>query len=233
MVLVARSADKLNELAAELGDRGSVLPADLSVPADRANLPGRVAALGLEVDILINNAGLGTVGPIASADPRAELNVVEVNVAAVVELCTRFIPAMVSNRRGAILNVASVAAFGPLPGQAVYGAAKSFVLSYTQALRQELKGTGVTATALCPGPVHTEFGKIAGFTSEEESVLPEILWVSPEDVALAGVNGLAAGKGVVVPGWINNAASAIYQHAPRQLLLPILARNHPGLKKTR
>lgn len=231
VILVARSAEKLGELAAELGDRGAVLPADLARREDRAELPDQVAALGLEVNILVNNAGLSTMGPIVAADPQAELNVIEVDVAAVVDLCTRFLPAMVGHRQGAILNVASVAGFGPLPGQAVYGASKSFVLSYTQALRQELKGSGVTATALCPGPVHTGFGETAGFTSEEESVLPEILWVSPDDVARAGVEALDSDKGVVVPGRINQAISALYHYTPRQLLLPVLARNHPGLKR--
>jgi uncharacterized protein len=132
-----------------------------------------VAELGLAVDILINNAGLTTMGPVASADPDAELNMIEVDVAAVVDLCTRFMPAMVSRRSGAVLNVASVAAFGPLPGQAVYGAAKAFVLSYTQALREELKGSGVEAAALCPGPVHTGFGEAAGLSTEDaEAMLP-------------------------------------------------------------
>jgi short-subunit dehydrogenase len=231
VILVARSADKLADLAAEIGDRSTVLPADLSNREGRAELPDRIAALGKQVDILVNNAGLSTMGRVANADPKAELNVIEVDVAAVVELCTRFVPGMVERGQGAVLNVASVAGFGPLPGQAVYGAAKAFVLSYTQALRQELRDTGVKVTALCPGPVHTDFGQTAGFTPEEESVLPEVLWVSAEDVARAGIEGLDSDKGVVVPGKLNQAITALYQHIPRQLLLPVLAKNHPGLKK--
>ncbi|HTY27321.1 MAG TPA: SDR family oxidoreductase [Mycobacterium sp.] len=232
VVLVARRAERLAELADELGGAASVVPADLSRREDRAELPERVAALGRDVDILVNNAGLTTVGPVSAADPDAELNTIEVDVAAVVDLCTRFVPAMVRCRRGAVLNVASVAAFGPLPGQAVYGAAKAFVLSYTYALREELKGSGVTATALCPGPVHTGFGEAAGISTEDaEAALPKALWVSAADVARAGVDALAAGKPVVVPGRLNRASSVVYHLVPRGVLLPLLARGHPGLKK--
>jgi short-subunit dehydrogenase len=151
-------------------------------------------------------------------------------VAAVVDLCSRLVPGMVVRHRGAVLNVASVAAFGPLPGQAAYGAAKAFVLSYTQAMRRELRDTGVAATALCPGPVRTGFGESAGFTPEDEAVLPAFLWVTPADVAKAAVDGMAAGKSVVVPGAPNRAAAALYRFAPRELLLSLLARNHPGVK---
>jgi len=194
-------------------------------------LPERVAALGLSVNVLVNNAGLTTTGPVAGADPDAELNLIEVDVAAVVDLCTRFVPQMASRRLGAVLNVASVAAFGPLPGQAAYGAAKSFVLSYTQALRQELADVGVSVAALCPGPVQTEFIEAAGLTRADADVLLlKPLWVSAEDVARAGVGGLAAGKDVIVPGLPNRAAAALYRLAPRRLLLPLLARNHPKLK---
>ena len=135
-------------------------------------------------DILVNNAGLATMGPVATRDPDAELNLVEVDVAAVVDLCCRFVPGMVERGRGAVLNVASVGAFGPVPGQASYGAAKAFVLSYTQSLGEELRGTGVSAATLCPGPVDTGFGDAAGFAKEDaEKMLPAVLWKSPADVA--------------------------------------------------
>ncbi|MFZ1175264.1 MAG: SDR family NAD(P)-dependent oxidoreductase, partial [Mycobacterium sp.] len=131
VVLVARSADRLEALAGRLGPHAHPLPADLSDRTARAGLPDRVAALGLTPDILINNAGFSTVGLVAKSVPEQELQLVEVDVAAVVDLCSRFLPGMVERRRGAVLNVASVAGFGPLPGQAAYGAAKAFVLSYT------------------------------------------------------------------------------------------------------
>ena len=230
VVLVARRAELLEQLAAEFGSRVSVLTADLSQRADRAALPGRVAEIGVPIDVLVNNAGLTTLGPQSGTDTDAELNVIEVDVAAVVDLCTRFVPDMVTRRRGAVLNVASVGAFGPLPGQAVYGASKAFVLSYTHALRAELRDTGVTATALCPGPVHTGFGEAAGFSmSDAEKLLPKPMWVAAADVARAGVDGMEAGKAVIIPGRLNRAAAALSHLAPRGLLVTLLARNHPGL----
>jgi short-subunit dehydrogenase len=232
VVLVARSADRLEELAARLGPRAHPLPADLSDRTARAGLPDRVAALGLVPDILINNAGLSTLGLVAKSVPEQELNLVEVDVAAVVDLCSRFLPGMVERHRGAVLNVASIAAFGPLPGQAAYGAAKAFVLSYTHSLRGELRGTGVNATALCPGPVDTGFGEAAGFSKEEaESALPRVMWIAPDKVAQAGIDGLAAGKAVVVPGHVNRVASALFRVAPPGLLLPVLSRGHPAMKR--
>jgi short-subunit dehydrogenase len=231
LVLVARRADRLRELAEELDGLAHVLPVDLSDRDDRATLPDQVAALGVVTDVLINNAGLATLGAIANSDPKAELNLVEVDVAAVVDLCSRFVPDMVKRGRGAVLNVASVGAFGPVPGQASYGAAKAFVLSYTHALREELRGTGVSAATLCPGPVKTGFGEAAGIPDEEaEKSLPKFLWEDADDVAKAAVDGLASGKAVIVPGTANRIAAVINHHLPRWLLLPMVARNHPGLK---
>ncbi|AGZ51516.1 SDR family NAD(P)-dependent oxidoreductase [Mycobacterium kansasii] len=233
VVLVARSADRLEALAGRLGPHAHPLPADLSERNDRASLLDRVVALGLAPDILVNNAGLSTLGVVAKSVPAQELNLVEVDVAAVVDLCSRFLPGMVERRRGAVLNVASVAAFGPLPGQAAYGAAKAFVLSYTHSLRGELRGTGVGVTALCPGPVHTGFGDAAGFTKEEaENSLPRIMWKPAAQVAQAGIEGLAAGKAVVVPGLVNRVAAGLFRIAPPEWMLPFLARNHPALKRS-
>jgi hypothetical protein len=232
LVLVARRAGRLTALAEELKGRAHVLPVDLSNRDERATLSDQVAALGVMADILVNNAGLATLGPVAESNPDAELNLIEVDVAAVVDLCSRFVPGMVKRGRGAVLNVASVGAFGPVPGQASYGAAKAFVLSYTQAMREELKGTGVIAATLCPGPVRTGFGEAAGIPAEEaEKSLPKFLWEDADTVAKAAVDGLASGKGVIVPGFANRIASSLNQHAPRRLLLPLIARNHPGLKK--
>jgi uncharacterized protein len=232
VVLIARSADRLQELAGRLGPQAHPLPADLSDRGARAGLPDRVAGLGLVPDILVNNAGLSTLGLVAKSVPEQELNLVEVDVAAVVDLCSRFLPGMVERKRGAVLNVASMAAFGPLPGQAAYGAAKAFVLSYTHSLRGELRGTGVSATALCPGPVDTGFGEAAGFSKEEaESALPQIMWVPADQVAQAGIDGLAAGRAVVVPGRVNRVASAVFRVTPPELLLPVLSRSHPAMKR--
>jgi hypothetical protein len=235
VTLLARRADRLEALATELrsgGQRVEVLPTDLSDRSARAGLPQAIEALGLEVDILINNAGLSTLGPVASSSPEAEMNMVEVDVMAVIDLCSRFTPAMVQRRRGAILNVASTAAFQPLPGQAGYGGSKAFVVSYTQALNTELRGTGVTATILCPGPVDTGFGELAGFSIEDATkTLPQAMWVPAETVAAVGLDALAAGKVVAIPGAANRFAARVSRLIPNRLLLPLLAKNHPGLKE--
>lgn len=234
VTLVARRADKLAELAEELAARGvraEALACDLADRAARAELLGRVEALGLTADLLVNNAGLSTLGPIAQSDPDAEMNMIEVDVVALADLTSRFLPGMVERRRGGILNVASTAAFQPLPGQAGYGACKAFVLSYTRSLGGELKGTGVAATALCPGPVDTGFGEAAGFSKEDaESALPSFMWETPEAVAKTGLDALAKGHPVAIPGTANRVAASFAHLAPKQLLVPLLASRHPGLK---
>jgi short-subunit dehydrogenase len=233
LLLVARSRDKLEELADEIragGGVADVLTADLAERSARAIIPSRLIKLGVTVDILVNNAGFSTMGRVSAADPDTEMQLVEVDVVAVVDLCTRLLPGMVERGRGAILNVASTAAFQPLPGQAAYGAGKAFVLSYTQSLLGELKGSGVTATCLCPGPVHTGFGERAGFAKEDaEKALPSVMWVDAAAVAKAAVEGLDKGRMVVIPGVANRVAAAMAQVTPRSLLLPVL-RTHPGLK---
>ena len=234
VTLVARSADKLESLADELratGVRAEVLATDLGDRAARAELTDRVAELGLEVSILVNNAGLSTVGPVAASDPEREMHMVEVDVMAVVDLTSRFLPAMVERGRGAILNVASTAAFQPLPGQAGYGGSKAFVLSYTRSLGGELRGTGVTATVLCPGPVDTGFGEAAGFSKEEaESSLPSFMWEPADAVARCGLEALDKGRPVAIPGVANRVGATFAHLAPKQLLVPLLASRHPGLK---
>jgi short-subunit dehydrogenase len=138
---------------------------------------------------------------------------------------------MVARRTGAVLNVASTAAFQPLPGQAGYGACKAFVLSYSRAVNAELRGTGVTVTTLCPGPVDTGFGEAAGLTEEESlGALPKFMWVEPAEVAKVGVDGMARGRPVVIPGASNRIGAAFAHLAPRRFLLPFLARQHPSLK---
>jgi short-subunit dehydrogenase len=233
VTLVARSTDKLAALADEISSEGGsadVLAADLTDRPTRAGLLDRVADLGATPEILVNNAGLSTLGPVAASDPGAEMAMVELDVVAVVDLCSRFLPGMVERGRGAVLNVASTAAFQPLPGQAAYAAGKAFVLSYTHGLVGELRGTGVTATALCPGPVKTAFGATAGFTAEQEdNSLPSIMWVSAEEVAKAAVAGLDKGRSVVIPGVANRVSASLAQVTPRTLLVPILAKGHPGL----
>lgn len=234
VTLVARSTDKLTALGAEIsaaGGQAEVLAADLTDRAARASLLDRVTAADRVPDLLVNNAGLSTLGAVAAAEPDAEMTMLEVDVVAVADLCCRFLPGMVARKSGAVLNVASTGAFQPLPGQAGYGASKSFVLSYTESLRGELIGTNVTATVLCPGPVDTGFGERAGFSKEEaEAALPRFMWKSPAFVAEAGIKGLDRGKAVVIPGFGNRLAAGLGRLAPHRVLVPILARSHPGLR---
>jgi len=166
VTLVARREDKLralaDELAANAGVRTEVIAADLTDAASREGIVRQLDERGLEVDILVNNAGFSTMGPVQRSDPEREVAMVQTDVEAVVHLCSLVIPGMASRGRGAVLNVASTAAFQPIPGQAGYAASKAFVLSYSRAIGQELKGTGVTVTTLCPGPVETGFAEAAG-----------------------------------------------------------------------
>ena len=237
LTLVARREDRLKELADELAQahqvRTEVIAADLTDAHSRAELPGQVEARGLTVDILVNNAGFTTMGPVHKAERAAELAMVRTDVEAVVDLCCLFVPGMVTRRRGAVLNTASTAAFQPLPGQAAYGASKAFVLSYSRALGAELRGTGVTVTALGPGPVETGFAEAAGISDEQAGEsLPKFMWVPAADVAKAAVDGLVSGRPVVIPGAANRAAAGLAHLAPKALILPLLASQHPALKES-
>ena len=234
VTLVARREEKLRALADEVADahgvRAEVVAADLSDGASRDQLPATIADRDLTVDVLVNNAGYTTMGPIHTSVPADEVAMIRTDVEAVAHLCSLFVPGMVDRGRGAVLNVASTAAFQPLPGQAGYSASKAFVLAYSQAMRGELRATPVTVTVLCPGPVETGFAESAGITDEEASgSLPKIMWVSPEKVAAAAVEGMEKGKGVVIPGVANKVGAAGGYFTPRRVLLPLLARQHPAL----
>lgn len=237
VTLVARRRPEMERLADELrhlGVRVEVLPTDLTDPDARTELLAQVDRLGLVVDVLVNNAGASTMGPVHRSDPVAELRMVELDVVAVVDLCARVLPGMVARGRGSVLNVASTAAFQPLPGQAGYGACKAFVLSYTRSLGGELRGTGVRATAVCPGPVDTGFGEAAGFAKEDaEAALPAFLWEDAASVARAALDGLEAGRPVVIPGTANRVAATAAHLAPKRVLVPLLAARHPGLRADR
>lgn len=230
LVLVARRRDRLQELAGELqqeyGVRAEVLGCDLAKAASRQRLPARIEGLGLTIDVLVNNAGFATGGPFHQADPERELQQVRVLVEAPVALTTEFLPGMVRRGRGAILNVASTAGMQPLPYSAGYSAAKAYVLTFSEALHQELAGSGVTVTALAPGPVSTEFWDIAGWQvaggQSFERAVPRPAWVTAEQAAEAGVKGLEAGRRVVVPGLPVRAAMLASQYVPHMLKLPAI-----------
>ena len=234
VILVARSADTLKAMAAELtsaGVQAEAMPCDLSDPADRDRLAAEIQGRGAPLAALVNNAGFATVGRVSESTVEAELGMVEVNVNAVVHLCTAFLPAMVDAGAGGILNVASTAAYQPIPGQSGYGATKSFVLSYSQALRGEVDPGGINVTALCPGPVKTGFGERAGFSDEDaEATLPSFMWEPAEQVAKAGVNGLRQNRPVVIPGTPNRVVAMLSYLAPKRLVVPLVASRHPGLR---
>jgi short-subunit dehydrogenase len=155
---------------------------------------------------------------------------IRTDVEAVVHLCSLCTPGMVERRSGCVLNVASTAAFQPIPGQAGYGGSKAFVLSYSHAIREELRPHGVSVTALCPGPVETGFAVAAGIDPDEMAgAMPKLFWVPVADVARAGVDGLDANKAVVVPGLPNKVSAALGWLSPRRILLPVVARQHPAL----
>jgi short-subunit dehydrogenase len=235
VTLVARSEARLRALADELGSRHGVrtevIVADLTDEASRSAIATELEARSLAVNVLVNNAGFSTMGPVYRSDPARELAMVRTDVEAVVHLCCLFLPGMVERRSGVVLNVGSTAAFQPLPGQAAYGASKAFVLSYSHALRGELRSTGVTVTVLCPGPVETGFAEAAGISeAEAASAVPKVMWVPVADVAKAAVAGMDANKAVVIPGVANRISAAAGWLSPRSVLVPLVARRHPALR---
>jgi uncharacterized protein len=227
ITLAARREDRLKSLAEEIASDTSgdadVVVCDLADPAHRARLVTAIEGSGRSVEILVNNAGFGGGGDFATSDPDRALKMVRLNVEAVVDLSARVVSGMVRRGRGAIINIASTAAFQPIPGQATYAATKAFVLSHSEAIQTELGGSGVTVTAVCPGPVRTEFTQAAGFAGVEDRT-PEMLWMSADDVAREAISGAERGKRVVVPGALNRAGALAGQHAPRALALPIVRR---------
>jgi short-subunit dehydrogenase len=228
VTLVARREERLKELADELAGTHGVRAE--TVALDVTDAKGRQAlAAQLEdrtVEVLVNNAGFGSGGAFAELETERETLMVRTNVEALIGLTGVFLPGMVERGHGAILNVASLIAFQPVPYQATYGATKAAVLSFSEALHQEVRGRGVTVTAVCPGPVHTEFGEAGGFGGDDERI-PERLWLESEKVAADAVRGLENGDRVVVPGLRNQVLALYGQHLPRSLLLPLLRYVYP------
>ena len=217
LVLAARRKDRLDQLAKELGNARAIA-IDLSKPNAAAKLLADVAAAGEEVDLLVNNAGFGLIGRFAELDAKRERQMVDLNVGVLMDLCRAAAPAMIERRSGAILNVASTAAFQPGPKMAVYFATKAFVLSLSEALHEELKPHGVRVTCLCPGPTRTEFGEVAGFGGNG---MFDRVAMNAREVVEAGLNGVDRNHAVVVPGWINKAVAASTRFAPRPVVRKI------------
>ena len=220
LVLVARRRDRLDALARSLGGRVHVVAADLALPDAAASLIGQIEAEGLSVEMLINNAGFGLVGRFAELPLDRQREMVDLNVRTLTELCRLVLPAMRERRRGAILNLASTAAFQAGPGFAVYFATKAYVLSFTEALHQELKGSGIRVSALCPGPTATEFGEVAGFRSGRF----DRIVADAASVAAAGLDGLDRNRALVIPGLLNKMTAQLPRFVPRALLRRLVAR---------
>jgi uncharacterized protein len=225
VVLVARRAERMAELAEELrlshGVHADVEPCDLTDAAARGELVARLQAGEREVVGVCNNAGFGTVAKLLQSDLEREQQVVRLNVEAVHHLTGAFLPQMAERGAGAVLNVASTAAFQPLPGFATYAATKAFVQSFSEAVHSELGGTGVSVTCLCPGFTHTEFPGNAE-AAEAESAIPEFLWMEAPDVARVGIEAMLAGRRTAIPGLKNRASMLGGRLAPRSVLLPLV-----------
>jgi short-subunit dehydrogenase len=213
LVVVARRQDRLEELAAHVrasGRRVEVLSADLATDEGRTVVEQRLADTAAPVDLLVNNAGFGAYGDVADLDPERLHAMVEVNVVALTRLARAALPGMVGRRRGGIVNVASTAAFQPNPHGAVYGATKSYVLSFSQALHEEVAGDGVRVLALCPGVTPTEFQDVADIAVP----LPDVATTSPEKVVRAGLDAFARRRAVEVPGVVNRVTAAAAATGP-------------------
>jgi uncharacterized protein len=223
VILVARSKDKLRAIADELQQRynvaAHVIPADLSRAEAPQELFESVHTKGLTVDFLVNNAGLGVAGPFVETDLQRELEIIQVNVTALMVLTKLFLKPMLERNRGRILNVASTAAFQPGPLMAVYYASKAFVLSFSEALAEELRKTQVTVTALCPGPTAT------GFAANAELINSRLFNfkkpATPEYVAKVGYNAMKRGRRVVVAGAMNKLLAQSVRISPRKLVTKV------------
>jgi short-subunit dehydrogenase len=226
LVLVARSRSKLDALANELekahGTRSYVVTADLSQPDGPDAIVREIERLGLAIDVLINNAGHGLFGGFLETELDRELGMIQLNIASLVALTKKVLPTMVARGRGRILNVASTAAFQPGPLMAVYYASKAFVLSFSEALAEELRGTGVTVTALCPGPTKTGFQAEAQM--ESSKLLKNVALMEADEVARIGYAAMQKGKAVVVPGFSNRMLATSVRFLPRSTVTKLVKK---------
>jgi uncharacterized protein len=218
LVLVARREDRLAAVAGRARSAGAgavrIIGADLSRHETPAALHQQLTTDGVHVDYLINNAGFGTTGRFHLLPIEREVEEIELNVTSLVAMTRLFLPAMVERKRGTVINVASTAAFQPTPYMATYGATKAFVLSFSEAVAAEISGTGVTVMALCPGPVRTEFQKVA---NNERMRFPSFMWTEVDSVVNEAIAAAASGRALCVAGAINNAMVIASKFTPRSL----------------
>lgn len=222
LVLVARSKDKLDQLAGTLSQdfdiETDVIVQDLAKTTGPKVLYKSVQDLGKPIDVLVNNAGVVSVGPYADKPTDEITKLVSLNVLAVSDLVSRFLPEMIERRKGRILNVASIASFQPIPTMAVYSASKAFVLSLTESLSEELRGTGVTVSALCPGLTKTDMVDQVQDAYEQAQMIPSFLLSDAGDVAQQGYDACMSGRVIQVPGIANQLTTAWVQAQPRWLV---------------
>jgi short-subunit dehydrogenase len=222
LIAVARRTTELEALAErcrkEHGVRVHVRPTDLLAPAAASQLVQQLCDDGLEVDVLVNNAGLMDMGAFAEIDVDRHEQLLQLNVVVLTSLTRRVLPAMIERGRGRILNVASISSFQPVPSMALYAASKALVLSLSESLSEELKGTGVTVTALCPGITKTEMLDRAQDEHSVARAVPGLFLSDVQDVAREGVEACLAGKAVVVPGLANQLTASVVGFYPRWLV---------------
>ncbi len=231
LILIARREQKLNELRDELNQRYpnvavSVLKTDLADPAQLNELLAWLNHKGIDVDLLINNAGLGDSGAFSTSDPIRNEQMTLVNIVALTMLTRHLLPRMIARRCGGILNVSSSAGFLPIPDFAVYAATKAYVTSFSEALRAELRGTGVSVCSLCPGPVHTEFQEVAKRPGAQPDTGPEFVFVSAEEVVRDALAALEADRPLVIPGFPMKLGMFLVRITPMPILR-LLSRLSP------
>jgi uncharacterized protein len=227
VLLVARSASALKTVALEIeaaGGKAEVLPLDVTAPEAAVAIRNKLTQSNAYVDILINNAGYGLIGEANQLDANDQLGMIDLNCRALTDLSLAFLPEMKVRGRGGILNVASMAGFAPGPGMAIYYASKAYVLSFSQALWQEMRSHHVTVSALCPGPVRTAFFDRATGGKAKPDIFKMLPSISSEEAALAGWRGFKAGKRVVFPTFFNRLSIWGMLLTPKALLLPVVAK---------
>jgi uncharacterized protein len=212
LVLVARRGERLEKLAAELGTEVEVLPADLTDPEGIALVEDRLRDPANPIDLLVNNAGVGTTGGFSTLPMTGEVNKVAVNITALMRLCHAALPRMTEARHGGILNVSSISSMTPVPWATTYGATKAFVTSFSENLNRELRGSGVHVTALLPGPSATPLTD-TGFDNR----LPHMFWQAPDAIVSRGLAAVAAGKPVCIPSRVLAFATVTGARMPRSL----------------
>jgi short-subunit dehydrogenase len=225
LVLVARSEDKLKRLAGELkarhGVKVRVEPADLSRPTAAAALAKKLKQARLPITALVNNAGVLEHGSFADTPASRHQQLIDLNIGGLTSMLSAFVPDMVDRGEGRVLNVASIAAFQPLPSLATYAATKAYVLSLTESLSEELKGTGVTVTALCPGVTDTNMVSSAQAKSGQLNI-PDFMIGDAADVARAGYTACLEGEVICVPGLINQVSTLTTRNTPKWLLRKLM-----------